>query len=342
MPNYTIEARSLGVVGVASHDFWVLRDENGGAIDELHGLATDRETNIPQPVGTDEAKHSLRIWHFPHDPAYANRIGAHATELTYIDSGQMHMTILDAHKDEILARWGAALVARESLNALDLSYPNLGFNLFSDTVNSNSAYRTLGEIMGVAVKDFPGVVEPGIDNRMTTPKHIDGMRTHGYPVLDVPSIREGGMYKNLPDKAELMDPARVNHPDHTLYRQALSGVHRLDAEAGRTPDDLSRQFATSLTLLAKQSRMQAIDHVMLGEVNQTSQKRENVFIVRGALDDPAHDRAIMQVDAAVETSLGASLGRLQVLNEVQSRLAQQTDLQHALIDQPERPLHRSI
>ena len=27
MPNYSIEARSLDVAGVASHDFWVLRDE---------------------------------------------------------------------------------------------------------------------------------------------------------------------------------------------------------------------------------------------------------------------------------------------------------------------------
>lgn len=34
MPKYTIEARSLNVVGVAGHDFWVLRDEQGKALAE--------------------------------------------------------------------------------------------------------------------------------------------------------------------------------------------------------------------------------------------------------------------------------------------------------------------
>lgn len=62
---YTIEARSLDIAGVASHDFWVLRDERGTALAELNGLATDRRTGEAVPIGTDEARHSLRIWHFP-------------------------------------------------------------------------------------------------------------------------------------------------------------------------------------------------------------------------------------------------------------------------------------
>lgn len=32
MANYTIEARSLDIVGVASHNFWVLRDPAGRVI----------------------------------------------------------------------------------------------------------------------------------------------------------------------------------------------------------------------------------------------------------------------------------------------------------------------
>lgn len=59
MPKYTIEARSLNVLGVAGHDFWVLRDEQGKALAELHGLATDRQTGEALTIGTDEARHSF-------------------------------------------------------------------------------------------------------------------------------------------------------------------------------------------------------------------------------------------------------------------------------------------
>ena len=41
MANYTIEARSLNILGAASHDFWVLyNSDTGDVIAELHGLAT--------------------------------------------------------------------------------------------------------------------------------------------------------------------------------------------------------------------------------------------------------------------------------------------------------------
>ena len=265
MPNYTIEARSLGVVGVASHDFWVLRDENGKALDELHGLATDRKTNIPQPIGTDEEKHSLRIWNFPHDPGYANSIDAKATGLTYIKNDQTHMTVLDAPKEEVLARWNAAVAAKEPLNALDLNYPNLGFKVFGDTVNSNSAYRTLGETMGVAVKDFPGVVEPGIDNRMTTKEQIEKLRTHQYPVLDKPMVNDQGQYKELPDKSSALHPSHPGHADHTLYQQALYGANQAKCRSRRIPAAPTNRWRPALTVLAKQAGLSRIDHVLLSE-----------------------------------------------------------------------------
>ncbi len=189
MPNYTIEARSLNIAeGVAGHDFWVLRDERGTAIAELHGLATDRQTGQAIPVGTDEDRHSLRVWHYAHDAGYAKSIGASVDRTTYIQDGQPARTVLSASRDEVLARWNAAVAAAPALNALDLDYPNYGFNIFSDTVNSNSTYRTLGEIMGVQVRDFGGRMEPGIDNRMVSPERIEQFRTHGYPVLDEPRI----------------------------------------------------------------------------------------------------------------------------------------------------------
>lgn len=184
MPDgYSIEARSLSVAGVGSHDFWVLRDPQGKALAELHGLATDRETQRAVPIGTDEKKHSLRVWHFAHDKEFAAEHGIRPTAESYIQDGQQHRTALTGSKEEILGRWNAAVAAQSQLNQLDLDYPNYGFKVFGETVNSNSTYRTLGEIMGVPVRDFGGVLEPGIDNRMTTPEQIEKLRDPKYPVL---------------------------------------------------------------------------------------------------------------------------------------------------------------
>jgi hypothetical protein len=140
MSNYSIEARSLSVAGVGGHSFWVLRDEAGRAIAELHGLATDRETGRPVPIGTDDDKYSLRVWHYPHDRDYAASVGARATSTSYIREGQPTRTVLVAGKDEVLARWNAAVAAREPLNAMDLDYPAFGVKVLGPTVNSSSTH----------------------------------------------------------------------------------------------------------------------------------------------------------------------------------------------------------
>jgi hypothetical protein len=71
---WKIEARSLNVLGFGSHDFWVLRAPDGRIVAELHGLATDRTTGVPVPVGTT-SNHSLRAWLLPLDVDVATRYG---------------------------------------------------------------------------------------------------------------------------------------------------------------------------------------------------------------------------------------------------------------------------
>jgi len=241
---YSIEARSLGLVGVASHNFLVLRDGEGRALAELHGLATDRKTGRGVAIGTDEALHSLRVWHFAHDAGYAKSIGAQVDGSTFIAEGQDRKTMLVAGKQEVLARWNAAVAAKEPLNALDLDYPNYGFRMSGDTVNSNAAYRTLSEIMGVPVRDFPWKLEPGLDNRMVDQKRVEALRTHGYPVLDEPSIKRNGQYESTeprpmpspgPSPAPMDDararydarsPGHPGHADYARIREGLAGSIR--------------------------------------------------------------------------------------------------------------------
>lgn len=176
MRGYSIEARSLKIVGVAGHTYWVLRDAHGNALAELHGLATERQTGKPIPIGTDEARHSLRAWHFVHDAAYASTIDVSVDTISFIRASQQSRTVAIGEKDEILARWNTAVNAVPALNAQDLDYPNYGFRLLRDTVNSNSAYRTLGELMHVPVAGFSGRLQPGIRYRMLSQERTEALR----------------------------------------------------------------------------------------------------------------------------------------------------------------------
>ncbi len=179
MANYTIEARSLSILGVASHDFWVLRNsDTGNFIAELHGLATDRATGLPVPIGTDDKLYSLRAWEYVHDPSYAEQKGVPISGSPYIANGQSSFVVFSGDSQEALARWNAAVDTIPLLNLLDLDYPAYGVNIISETVNSNSTFRTLGEIMGVEVHNFSNTIEPGLDNKMLPENVINSITYH--------------------------------------------------------------------------------------------------------------------------------------------------------------------
>jgi hypothetical protein len=192
-PQYSIEARSLSIVGgVASHNFWVLRDQNGNAVAELHGLATERSTGRAVPIGTNANEHSLRGWQYIHDADYARNFGARQTNATYIQEGQQSQTVITGDKTEILERWkAAAKYGVAAMNARDLNYPPGGVDfpikvdgaynvrLGDSTVNSNSAYNTFGRLMGVNTVVFDGPLQPGINNQTLNDSTIFNLRYRG-------------------------------------------------------------------------------------------------------------------------------------------------------------------
>ena len=172
MSVYVIEARTFRI-GFACHNFWVLRHaEPGATIAELHGLATSRVTGQIVPIGTT-SEHALRAHVFAHAADYATSLGLQVKATRMFGLSLAHPVY---EGDDGLERWCAAVAAIPLLNELDLDYPTYGFNLFSPTVNSNSAYRTFGEIMGVPIHDFPGVVGPGLANRMLALEEIERLR----------------------------------------------------------------------------------------------------------------------------------------------------------------------
>ncbi|WP_458070045.1 XVIPCD domain-containing protein [Rhodanobacter sp. BL-MT-08] len=103
----------------------------------------------------------------------------------------------------------------------------------------------------------------------------------------------------------LTDP---KNPDHALYEQARSAVHKLDASIGRTPDLQSDQLAASLVVSAKHQGMTAIDTVVLSEDGS------HAFAVQGRHDSPLRQIAFVPTAEAVNTPLDKSSAAAQAVH----------------------------
>ncbi len=112
----------------------------------------------------------------------------------------------------------------------------------------------------------------------------------------------------------MLGPEHPEHPDHLLYAQIREGVHALDAACGREPDAISERMVARLLPLAKEYGFDQVDHVVLSRELGEVEQGENVFLVRGDLDDPAHLRAHITTHEAVGMSVADSLARLEKVN----------------------------
>lgn len=90
------------------------------------------------------------------------------------------------------------------------------------------------------------------------------------------------------------------HPDNGMYTQAVSAVHRLDAQHGRAPDQQSSQLAGSLTAAAKAEGLNRIDSVVLSE------DAKRAYAVQGDLNSPHKKIAEVETQKAVSTPLEQS------------------------------------
>ncbi|WP_181123455.1 XVIPCD domain-containing protein [Xanthomonas arboricola] len=130
----------------------------------------------------------------------------------------------------------------------------------------------------------------------------------------------------LPDR--MQPPTKLadigpEHRDYALLQQVRAGVNAIDAQAGRTPDENSERLIASVMTLARQNNLDRADHVVLSQQTTDSPAGRNVFVVQGELNNPAHLRAHMPTDVAVQTPVEQSLQQLEVAStDRQQALAQ--------------------
>ncbi|WP_161959990.1 Smlt3024 family type IV secretion system effector [Xanthomonas arboricola] len=114
-----------------------------------------------------------------------------------------------------------------------------------------------------------------------------------------------------------------DHWDYALLQQVRAGVSAIDAHAGRSPDENSERLIASVMSLARQNNLDRADHVVLSQQTADSPAGRHVFVVQGELNNPAHLRAHMPTDVAVQTPVEQSLQQLEVAStDRQQALAQ--------------------
>ncbi|MCF8797325.1 XVIPCD domain-containing protein [Xanthomonas campestris] len=123
------------------------------------------------------------------------------------------------------------------------------------------------------------------------------------------------------------------HRDYALLQQVRAGVNAIDAQAGRTPDENSERLIASVMTLARQNNLDRADHVVLSTQTADSPAGRHVFVVQGELNNPAHLRAHMPTDVAVQTPVEQSLQRLEMAN---------TDRQQALVQSQQQEMDNRV
>lgn len=128
-------------------------------------------------------------------------------------------------------------------------------------------------------------------------------------------------------------PLQADHPDHALYQQVRDGVAALDARHGREFDETSERMSASLLVLAKDSGLERVDHVLLSQATPESHEGRNLFVVQGEPDNPAHLRAAMPTEQAAQAPVEQSLQQFEAVSQRQALEASERQQQEAQLDQ---------
>lgn len=132
------------------------------------------------------------------------------------------------------------------------------------------------------------------------------------------------------------------HADYGLLQQVSGHVAAIDARAGRSTDEDSHRLTASAMVLARQNNLERVDHVVLSAQTADSGAGRTVFVVQGSLNDPAHLRASMPIDVAVQTPVEQSLQQLALASteRAQSQTQVQSQQQDADAQMRESPAMR--
>lgn len=230
---------------------------------------------------------------------------------------------------------------------------SLGFNMQYQDVRNNCVDFTWAALNHAGIHREQHIVLPGVGGSGPEVRLPSGVDVSGknalrptHNIRDIQSIEDpvprsplnsekrnpmpkdqSPMQWLLSDDRSLDQPG---HPANGMYRQALHGVARLNADHGVAPSPRDSRFAGSLTVAATAEGMRGIDHVML------SDDASRAFAVEGNLHS-VHglDRKMAWVETvqALETPLDRSSAAWPQAEEQGRALVQQQQQQQQQVQQ---------
>ncbi|WP_325051578.1 XVIPCD domain-containing protein [Stenotrophomonas sp. ZAC14D2_NAIMI4_7] len=129
------------------------------------------------------------------------------------------------------------------------------------------------------------------------------------------------------------NPTRPGHADYPLYQQICERVQDLDARYGRSFDATSERVAASLLVLAKDNDLERVDHVLVSNATAEHPAGHRLFVVQGDPADPAHRRADMPTEQAVQTPVEESLQAFDAVSQEAAQRAAANLAQQQLEDE---------
>ena len=152
------------ILGIAGHNYVVLRDNNNTIVDELHGLASDPTTGEWKTIGRSKTD-KLKVFEF--NTSRYNTPQYFSAEKKYAG-----IALLKGDEQEVKNTWQKGIVCKDKINALDLPYPPYGVALGRETENSNSVAYTLTRCMLLDAEHL-GLITPGWGKDLLDSRSLD-------------------------------------------------------------------------------------------------------------------------------------------------------------------------
>lgn len=245
---------------------------------------------------------------------------------------------------------GAVAFAGLSLNVNTMAAHNTGTD-----IAQSATFGTLAVPAGWESfqRHVNGTVVPSVETRLEA--FEEGLRAK-YPALSAPKNarerddgRDDDRAPDAPPREGRAQPTMTDaaHPAHAMFLQAGSAMRALETAPGM---GLTQHERTTLgaslvaeALSAQNWRFTAVDHVVPGlRTDPATGRPDTVFVVQGALDDPAHRRIAVNVEQALSQSIERSSAVAQTVQQTREEtLAQEQTRAEALdMDGPRGPVMR--
>ncbi len=182
----------------------------------------------------------------------------------------------------------------------------------------------------VQEKNFEGGIKP-----LTNVEYIRSIRAP-FPESDLNTEH----YNKMPERTlmqRIISDEQLQGDDRLMLDAIRKGVAGIDAKHGRTPDETSERLSAGLLATAKESGLERVDHVLLGNALGDG-SAQRLFVVQGDPSDPAHVRASTTVEEAARTPVEQSFAKVGQLSQTQQERALAVQQQEPTLEQTRAPL----